>query len=94
MGGRIPEQIKIEVLKKWLLGGRRNKIASDLDIGEGTISEIVKIYSQKDHEVALIRQVALAIKDLQCDVSTFAQALRLKNILNELGLNEENRISD
>ena len=39
--------------------------------------------------MALIRQVALSIKDLQSDVSKFARALRLKNFLNELGLNEE-----
>jgi cell division protein FtsL len=89
MGGRIPEQIKREVLKKWLLGERRNKIATDLDVGDGIVSEIIKLYSEKDSEVDLISQVALAIKALQTDVSTFSQALRLKNILNSLGLKEE-----
>ena len=54
MGRRVPEQIKIEVLNKWLLGERRNKIATDLDIGDGTISEIVKIYSQKDSKWLLL----------------------------------------
>jgi hypothetical protein len=89
MGGRIPEQIKREVIRKWLLGEKRDKIAADLDIGDGTVSEIMKLYSQKDSEVDLIRQVALAIKDLQTDVVTFSQALRLKNILNDIGLNED-----
>jgi hypothetical protein len=89
MGGRIPEQIKREVIRKWLLGEKRDEIATDLEIGKGTVSEIMKIYSQKDSEVDLIRQVALAIKALQTDVVTFSQALRLKNILNELGLKEE-----
>jgi hypothetical protein len=89
MGGRIPEQIKGEVMGKWLLGAKRDKIAGDLDIGKGTVSEIINQYSLKDSEVGLIRQVALAIKDLQTDVLTCSQALRLKNILNELGLKEE-----
>jgi hypothetical protein len=48
MGGRIPEQIKREVIRKWLLGEKRDKIAADLDIGDGTVSEIMKLYSQKD----------------------------------------------
>ena len=89
MGGRIPEQIKGEVIRKWLLGVKRGKIAGDLDIGKGTVSEIIIQYSRKDSEVGLIRQVALAIKNLQTNVSTFSQALRLKNILDELGLKEE-----
>jgi hypothetical protein len=88
MGGRIPEQIRREVIQKWLLGEKRHNIAADLDIGDGTVSEIMKLYSQKDSEVDFIRQVALAIKSLQTDVSTFSQAVRL-NILNELGLREE-----
>jgi hypothetical protein len=89
MGGRIPEQIKKEVIRKWMMGLRRDKIAGDLGIGRGTVSEITILYSHKDSEMALIRQVALAIKDLQTDVFTFSQALRLKSILNELGLKEE-----
>jgi hypothetical protein len=88
MGGRIPEQIKSEAIRKWLLGARRDKIAGDLEIGEGTVSEIINQYSLKDSEVGLIRQVALAIKALQTNVLTFSQALRLKNILNERGLPE------
>ena len=89
MGGRIPEQIKKEVIQKWMMGLRRDKIAGELGIGKGTVSEITIQYSHKDSEMALTRQVALALKDLQTDVFTFSQALRLKSILNELGLKEE-----
>lgn len=89
MGGKIPEQIKEEVIRKWLMGVTRDNIARDLDIGKGTVSEIVYSYSLKDSEVSLVRQVALAIKELQTDVMTFSQALRLKNILNGIGLKED-----
>ena len=89
MGGRIPEQIRRDVIRKWLLGLRRDMIAKETNIGKGTVSEIISQYSSKDSEVDLIRQVALAIRDLQTNVFAFSQALRLKNILNEVGLNEE-----
>jgi uncharacterized protein YoxC len=92
MGGRIPEQIRRDVIRKWLLGVKRDGIAKETNIGKGTVSEIISQYSSKDSEVDLIRQVALAIRDLQTNVFAFSQALRLKNILNEVGLKEEEKI--
>jgi hypothetical protein len=92
MGGRIPEQIRRDVIRKWLLGLRRDMIAKETNIGKGTVSEIISQYSYKDSEVDLIRQVALAIRDLQTNVFAFSQAVRLKNILNEFGLKQEEKI--
>lgn len=92
MGGRIPEQIRRDVIRKWLLGVKRDGIAKETNIGKGTVSEIISQYSSKDSEVDLIRQVALAIRDLQTNVFAFSQALRLKNILSEVGLKEEEKI--
>jgi hypothetical protein len=92
MGGRIPEQIRRDVIRKWLLALRRDVIAKETDIGKGTVSEIINQYSSKDSEVDLIRQVALAIRDLQTNVFAFSQAVRLKIILNEFGLKEEEKI--
>src|SRR5918993_672953 len=92
MGGRIPEQIRRDIIRKWLLGLKRDMIAKETNIGKGTVSEIISQYSSKDSEVDLIRQVALAIRDLHTDVFAFSQALRLKNILNEVGLKEEEKI--
>jgi hypothetical protein len=67
-------------------------IAKETNIGKGTVSEIISQDSSKDSEVDLIRQVALAIRDLQTNVFAFSQALRPKNILNEVGLKEEEKI--
>ena len=55
----------------------------------GTVSEIVRQYSLKDSEVDLMRQVATAIRDLQTNVLVFAKAMRLGNMLDQLGLNED-----
>jgi hypothetical protein len=85
MGGRIAEQIRRDVIRKWLLGLRRDGIAKETNIGKETVSEIII----NTPEVDLIRQIALVIRGLQTNAFAFAQALRLKNILNEFGLNEE-----
>ena len=71
MGGRIPEQIRRDVIRKWLLGLRRDEIAKETNIGKGTVSEIISQYSSKDSEVDLIRQVALAIRGLKTNVLHF-----------------------
>jgi hypothetical protein len=89
MGGRIPEQIRRDVLRKWLLGYKRDVIADEIGIGDVTVSEIVRQYSLKDAEVDLMRQVATAIRDLQTNVLVFAKAMRLGNMLYQLGLNED-----
>lgn len=89
MGGRIPEQIRKDVIRKWLLGNNRDVIADESSIGNGTVTEIVRQYSLKDSEVDLMRQVATAIRDQQTNVLAFAKAMRLGNMLAELGLNED-----
>ena len=71
MGGRIPEQIRRDVIRKWLLGVKRDGISKETNIGKGTVSEIISQYSSKDSEVDLIRQVALAIRGLQTNVLHF-----------------------
>jgi flagellar motility protein MotE (MotC chaperone) len=92
MGGRIPEQIRRDVVRKWLLGVKRDGTAKETNIGKGTVSEIISQHSSKDSEVDLIRQVALAIRGLQTNVFAFSQAVKLKNILDEVGLKEEEKI--
>ena len=38
MGGRIPQPIKLEVIRRWLSGYSRDEIAKDLGIGTGSVS--------------------------------------------------------
>ena len=37
MGSKIPKPIKLEVIRKWLEGKSRNKIAKEVGIGTGTV---------------------------------------------------------
>jgi len=41
MGGRIPQPVKMEVIRKWLRGYSRDDIAKDSGIGAGTVSGII-----------------------------------------------------
>ena len=42
MGGNIPVKTKHKVLKLWLSGVSRKKIAEKVGIGEGTVTSIVQ----------------------------------------------------
>jgi DNA-binding CsgD family transcriptional regulator len=41
MGGKIPQPVRLEVIKKWLQGYSRDEIAKDTMIGAGTVSGII-----------------------------------------------------
>jgi len=89
MGGKIPEPIRREVISQWLHGKTRDLIAKDNSIGTGTVSEIINQYRQRDSDFDLMRQVALTLKDQQTDLRSFSAAIRLRRILEEAGLSED-----
>jgi hypothetical protein len=43
MPSAIDEVIRIKVIQQWLSGFPRDKIASDIQIGAGTVTNIVRI---------------------------------------------------
>jgi helix-turn-helix protein len=55
MGSKIPREIRLEVIRKWLEGKTRDLIAGELEIGSGTVSEIVKEYRRGDLDADLLR---------------------------------------
>jgi hypothetical protein len=89
MGGKIPEAIRREVIREWLQGNTRDQIAKDNGIAAGAVSEIINQYRQKDSDFDLMRQVALTLKDQQTDIRSFAAAIRLRRILEEASLSED-----
>jgi predicted transcriptional regulator len=42
MGGKIPRPIRVQVIKAWLEGKSRDKIAQELEISAGAVSSIIK----------------------------------------------------
>jgi hypothetical protein len=59
MGGRIPKNIKEKVIRLWVQGWRRERVARENDIGAGTVTAIIKeAGAQKEyHDIDLLRNV-------------------------------------
>ena len=85
----VPKSIKQRVIKQWLLGMSRDEVAKDNDIGAGTVTAIIKDAKQDIPDIDLLREVALVLKKYDLDLSVFAPSIRIKNKLDEMGLNED-----
>jgi hypothetical protein len=83
MDGKIPQPIRLEVIRRWLRGYSRDEIARDAEIGAGTVSGIIKQCRQDDADFDLLRGVALELRDRGMRVENLAPMLRLKSLLEE-----------
>jgi hypothetical protein len=89
MGGRIPHSLKKTVIKEWLQGLSRDTISSNNAIGGGTVSRIIQEAKVNMPDIVLLREVAVKLKKENLDLNHFASSVRLKKILDSLGLMEE-----
>ena len=89
MPAKIPKLIREQVIKQWLQGISRDHIAKDNDVGAGTVSSIIKDSKQEIPDIDLLRQGALVLKKNDLDLSVFAASIRIKNKLDEMGVNED-----
>ena len=63
MGPKTPPSIKIKVIREWLQGTSRNKIARDNGIGAGTVTDIHQQARNSDiPDIDLMRELALMLK--------------------------------
>jgi hypothetical protein len=83
MGSKIPKEIGLQAIRKWLEGKTRDQIARELEIGAGTVSEIVKEYRRGDLDADLLREVALNLKNMGLDIQSFAPLVRLREVLEQ-----------
>jgi hypothetical protein len=86
MGGKIPKPIRVQVIRAWLEGKSRDKIAQELEISTGAVSSIIKDSRRDDPQFDLLREVALKIKDQNMDIQSFAPLVRVYEVLREKGL--------
>jgi predicted transcriptional regulator len=86
MGGKIPRPIRVQVIRAWLEGKSRDKIAQELGISEGAVSSIINNSRKEDSEFDLLRAVVKKIKNQNMDVESFASLVRLNEVLREKGL--------
>src|SRR6476646_4875123 len=81
MGSNTPRQIKVEVIRRWLQGKRRDEIAKEEGIGAGTVSSIINECRQNDSEFDLLRQAAVKLKNQGESIESFAPLVRLREML-------------
>ena len=77
------------MIKAWLQGIPRDTIASNNGIGGGTVSRIVQESRINTPDIDVLRAVAVKLNKENLDVDHFASSVRLKKILDRLGLAEE-----
>jgi hypothetical protein len=91
MPSAIDASIKRKVIQQWLSGDSRSKIATDNNIGEGTVSGIVSEFKigLDNSEFDSARELALAVKKQGLNLSDLASNFRLHNFIKTLGAAED-----
>ena len=63
MGKKIPQKVKIDVIRDWLNGLSRDNIATNNHISQGSVSNIIDaIKTQGIPDIDLLRAVAVELK--------------------------------
>jgi hypothetical protein len=91
MGGKIPRNIKIRVMRHWLNGLTRQEITKREDTGSGTVTGIVQeVRGQEEcNDIDLLREVALKLKEEGLELPLIGYAIRLKRIMEENDIKED-----
>jgi uncharacterized protein (UPF0335 family) len=91
MPSPIDELVKRRVIEKWINGFPRDKIASDLQISAGTVSNIVSEFKNnlQGSDIDSIRELAAETRKQGFTLSDLAQHIRLRNFFIKSGASEE-----
>ena len=91
MPSAIDASIKRKVIQQWLSGDSRSKIATDNNIGEGTVSGIVSEFKigLDNSEFDSSRELALAVKKQGLNLSELASNFRLHNFIRASAVTED-----
>jgi len=85
----IPHKIKVQVLYQWIQGIPRDKIAENNDIGRGTVTNIIEQFKRTVPDIDLMRETSLQIKKEDIGIFSFAASLRLRRLLEDLEITED-----
>jgi transcriptional regulator len=89
MGGNIPVKTKQKVLKFWLSGDSRKKIAEKVGIGEGTVTSIGQEAKKNIPDVDLLHEIATKITRNNWDINIFSSAIRHRKMLYDKGITDD-----
>jgi hypothetical protein len=91
MPAAIDAQVKKQVIKQWLAGDSRDRIAADNNIGAGTVTNIINEWKKgvEDSEYDSVRELTVSIKKQGIGLSDLVCSVRLKNYIQKLGANQD-----
>ncbi len=91
MPSAIDEIIKKRVIEQWINGFPRDKIASDLQIGAGTVSNIVSEFKNnlQGSDIDSLRDLAAETRRQGFTLSDLSHHIRLRNFFIKSGAAEE-----
>ena len=77
------------MLYQWIQGISRDKIAENNDIGRGTVTNIIEQFKTNVPDIDLMRETSLQIKKEDLEIFSFAASLRLRRLLEDLEITED-----
>jgi hypothetical protein len=89
MPARIPRRIRENVVTEWLKGIPRAENAKINGIGSGTVTKIIQDCLEFNPEFVLLHEVAIMIRKGDMQLTEVATSIRLKRILNRIGLDQD-----
>ena len=87
----ISEYKKSQVIQAWLMGKSRETIASQFHISTGTVSNIVDQWRNMigSYDATSLRELALGLKKSGSSSVQCLNGLRIINLINQLGIDED-----
>jgi hypothetical protein len=87
----IDINIREQVIKQWLEGHTRDKIAADNRIGAGTVTDIVSEWREgiDELEYESIRELSICCRNQKINLGALTSSIRLENHVKKLGANLE-----
>src|SRR5262245_17740900 len=89
VSSEIPKRIREKVLVLWLQGISRDNISKNTEIGEGSVSDIMKIYSHNDSDIDLEREYVINVRKQGHDIRQLESSIRLKNRIERLNWSDD-----
>ncbi len=89
MPAAIPDEIRNRVIRQWFSGDTRAKIASDNNIGEGSVTNIVSDFNKglAGSDFESLRKIAVESRKQGLTLCDLGPRLRLYNYIKKLGAN-------
>ena len=87
----IPKELRDKVIREYLKGKGRNKIAMSIRLGEGTVTNIIQEWRQQvaDYEPDKIRELAIDLREAGITADDCVQRTRITNKIRELDIDED-----